>query len=218
SGAEKGTSKQTCPECGGAGQLRVAQGFFSIARTCARCQGEGTIITKPCHACGGSGRVKHTRKIHLKIPAGVDNGSRLKIAGEGEAGHNGGPRGNLYVQLYVRDHEHFTRHGDDVLYELEVSITQAALGAQVEVPTLEGKVKLKIPAGTQTGKTFRLRGKGFPNIHGYGRGDELVKIFVKIPTNLSGAERKLFEELARIRGENVTDSKTFFNKVKESFK
>jgi molecular chaperone DnaJ len=218
SGAEKGTNRQTCPDCGGAGQVRVSQGFFSIARTCSRCQGAGAIITKPCRACSGSGRVRHTRKINLKIPAGVDNGSRLKIAGEGEAGMNGGPRGNLYVQLYVKEHAYFSRQQDDVLYDLEVSISQAVLGAQIEVPTLEGKVKLKIPAGTQTGKVLRLRGKGFPNVQGYGRGDELVRVIVKTPTNLSGAERKLFEELARLRGETPSDGNAFFNKVKGTFK
>ena len=220
-GAEKGTNYQTCSECGGAGQVRVSQGFFSIARSCPRCRGEGRVIVKPCKACIGEGRVQRTRKIHLRIPAGIDNGSRLKVTGEGEAGRYAWrdliERGNLYVQMYVKKHKYFSRQNDDVLYEQKISFSQAALGAHVEVPTLEGAVKLKIPAGTQSGKTFRLRGRGFPNVHGYGRGDQLVAVIVVTPTNLSGAERKLFEEFAQLRDESV-DNKNFFDKVKDTFK
>lgn len=217
-GAAKGTSRTTCSDCGGAGQVRVSQGFFSVARTCPRCKGEGSMVTKPCAKCQGSGRVQQVRKIHIKIPAGVDTGARLKITGEGEAGYNGGPRGNLYVQIYVKTHAYFSRNNDDVIYTLTVSFAQVALGTHIQIPTLEDTVKLKIPAGTQTGKVFRLRGRGFPNVRGYGRGDQLVQVQVETPTNLSGAERKLFEELAKLRGEDISENKTLFDKVKDSLK
>jgi len=217
SGAEKGSGRQNCPDCGGAGQMRVSQGFFSIARTCSRCQGEGSIIKVPCKVCHGQGRVKRKRKINLKIPPGVDTGAHLKISGEGEAGMNGGPRGDLYVEIHVKPHKSFRREEDNIIFELEISFTQASLGNQFEVPTLDGKVKLKIPAGTQNGKIFRLRGQGFPNVHGYGRGDELVRVNVKTPTQLTAEEKKLLEELARLRGEDIPEGKSFFSKMKEKF-
>ncbi|MBU1863318.1 MAG: molecular chaperone DnaJ [Candidatus Omnitrophica bacterium] len=218
SGASPGSKKDTCPECGGSGQLRVSQGFFSIAKTCHGCQGQGTKISKPCSECNGSGRVQRERKINIKIPAGVDTGSRLKVNGEGEAGINGGPRGSLYVYIEIEPHPFFKREEDHIICEKEISFTQAALGAQVEVPTLDGQVKLKIPPGTPTGKLFRLAGKGMPNLHGYGRGDEYVRITVVVPTKLTEEEKKILRQLAQLRGEEIENTKSFLDKVKKNFK
>jgi molecular chaperone DnaJ len=220
SGAAPGSQKQTCSQCGGSGQVRMSQGFFSVAKTCTVCNGSGEKISKPCKACHGSGRVSRERKINVKIPAGVDTGSRLKISGEGEAGLNGGPRGSLYVYIEVKPHQFFKREEDHIICEQHIAFTQAVLGAQIEVPTLEGKVKLKIPAGTQPGKVFRLAGKGMPNLHGYGRGDEYVRIHISVPTTLSDEEKELLFQFAHLRGEDIYDkkSKSFLDKVKENFK
>src|SRR5271169_5733346 len=166
-----GSGSRTCPNCRGTGQVRTQQGFFSISTTCGSCRGEGSIITDPCAKCQGQGRIRKQETLSVRIPAGVDNGSRLKLRSEGEAGFAGGPAGDLYVVIHVKEHALFVRQENDVIIEVPISFPQAALSAEVEVPTLEGKVKLKIPAGTQSGKILRLKGKGIVDLHGYGRGD-----------------------------------------------
>jgi molecular chaperone DnaJ len=217
-GSRGGTAPRPCPSCRGSGQIRFQQGFFSIAKTCSQCGGEGTIISDPCATCGGSGRVRVTQTLSVKIPAGVDHGSRLKLRGEGEAGTSGAPSGDLYVMIAVSEHAFFSRQGKDILCEIPVSFTQLVLGAEIEVPTLEDKHKVKIPAGTQTGSVFRLKGKGIPDIQGYGRGDELVRVHVEVPRKLTGRQRELLEEYARNGGEDVSPlSKGFLDRVKEMF-
>jgi len=210
---------RTCPNCRGTGQVRTQQGFFSISTTCGQCRGEGTIIADPCPKCQGQGRLRKAQSISVRIPPGVDNGSRLKLRGEGEAGFSGGPPGDLYVVIHVREHALFARQDNDVVIEVPVSFPQAALGGEIEVPTLEGKVKLKIPAGTQSGKIFRLKGKGIVDLHGYGRGDQLVKIAVETPRRLSARQRELLEEFAKVSGEDINHpmAKGFVDKLKEMF-
>ncbi|HTY55487.1 MAG TPA: molecular chaperone DnaJ [Candidatus Binataceae bacterium] len=214
-----GSGSRTCPNCRGSGQVRTQQGFFSISTTCGSCRGEGSIISDPCPKCQGQGRVRKLQALSVKIPPGVDNGSRLKLRGEGEAGFASGPAGDLYVVVHVREHPIFTRQDNDVIIEAPVSFPQAALGVEIEVPTLDGKVKLKLPPGTQSGKVFRLKGKGFADLHGYGRGDELVRIVVETPRRLSARQRELLEEFAKVSGEDVTHplSKGFVDKIKEMF-
>jgi molecular chaperone DnaJ len=214
-GAKPGTAARTCPQCRGTGQVRFQQGFFSIAKTCGHCNGHGTIITSPCPTCGGAGALRRTHQLSVKIPAGVDSGSRLKLRGEGEAGANGGSPGDLYVVLHVREHPLFVRDGSDIVCDVPVSFAQAALGAEVEVPTLEGTTKVKVPAGVQSGQVLRLRGRGIPDLNGYGRGDEIVRIVVETPRRLSARQRELLEEFARLSGEEVHPlSKSFLEKVK----
>lgn len=220
-GAAPGHGKIKCPDCGGAGQISTSHGFgFFFSRTCGRCQGEGAIIEKPCQKCKGTGRVVVERKINVKIPAGIESGMRLRISGEGEAGLRGGQRGDLYVLVYVKPHEIFERHNSDILCEVPITIVQAALGTEINVPTLEGKVKMNVPAGTQSGKIFRLKGKGIPNLQGpSGRGDEHVRIIVETPTNLNAEQRRFLEEFAKASGEDVfPKSKSFMNKLKDLFK
>ncbi|RLG68684.1 MAG: molecular chaperone DnaJ, partial [Methanobacteriota archaeon] len=190
-GAEPGTKKTTCPECGGQGEVRMMRGFFSINKTCSRCQGEGSIIQKPCSKCRGEGRIQVNRQLSVKIPAGIESGSRLRIANEGETGVKGGRKGDLYLLVYVQKHRIFKRERDDIFCEIPISFSQAALGTEIEVPTLEGKIRMRIPPGTQSHKLFRLRGKGIPNIQGYGRGDEIVKIVVRTPVHLNSEQKKL---------------------------
>ncbi len=217
-GAKSGTAPRTCPSCRGSGQMRFQQGFFSIAKTCTQCGGEGSIIADPCETCGGAGRVRVTQNLNLKIPPGVDNGSRLKLRGEGEAGLAGGPSGDLYVVMSVAEHPLFARQGKDIVCELPVSFTQLALGAEIEVPTLEDNAKLKIPAGTQSGAIFRLKGKGIADLQGYGRGDELVRVHIDVPRRLSARQRELLEEYARNGGEEVSPvNKGFLDRVREMF-
>lgn len=210
---------RTCPNCRGTGQVRTQQGFFSIATTCGNCRGEGMIIADPCPKCQGQGRVRRPESISVRIPPGVDNGSRLKLRSEGEAGWSGGPSGDLYVVVHVKEHSLFVRQDNDVIIEVPVSFPQAALGTEIEVPTLEGKVKLKVPAGTQSGKVIRLKGKGFPDLHGYGRGDQLVRVAIETPRRLTARQRELLEEFASIDGEAVNHplSKGFVDKLKEMF-
>jgi molecular chaperone DnaJ len=210
---------RTCPNCRGTGQVRTQQGFFSIATTCGNCRGEGMIIADPCPKCQGQGRVRRQESLSVRIPPGVDNGSRLKLRGEGEAGWAGGLAGDLYVVVHVKEHPLFVRQENDVIIEVPVSFPQAALGTEIEVPTLDGKVKLKIQAGTQSGKVFRLKGKGFPDLHGYGRGDQLVRVVIETPRRLTPRQRELLEEFARIDGEAVNHplSKGFVDKLKEMF-
>ena len=214
-GAKPGTTPQTCPQCNGSGQMRFQQGFFSIAKTCGKCNGQGQIVTNPCPKCDGAGARRVTYTVNVKIPAGVDAGSRLKLRGEGEAGEHGGPSGDLYVLLDVEEHPIFTREGTDLVCEVPVSIAQAALGTELEVPTLDGSSKVKVPAGTQSGQMFRLRGRGVPDLNGYGTGDELVRIVVETPRKLTARQRDLLEEFAKLAGEDVHPmSKSFLDKVK----
>jgi molecular chaperone DnaJ len=210
---------RTCPNCRGTGQVRTQQGFFSISTTCGQCRGEGTIIADPCPKCQGQGRVRKPVSLSVKIPPGVDNGSRLKLRNEGEAGFGGGPNGDLYVVVHVKEHSLFVRQDNDVVIEVPVSFPQGALGAEIDVPTLEGKIKLKVPAGTQSGKVLRLKGKGFTDLHGYGRGDQLVRIVVETPRRLTARQRELLEEFAKLSGEDVNHpmAKGFVDKLKEMF-
>ena len=219
SGAKPGSKTQACQACGGRGQISSSNGFFSITRTCDRCGGEGTIIKTPCPSCAGRGRVKVRRNITVKIPPGVDTGSRLRVHGEGEAGEKGGKTGDLYVAIYVKPHEIFERHGADLYCEVPVSFVTAALGGEIEVPTLEGKVTMKLPAGTQSDKIFRLRGKGVANLHTYGKGDELVKVQVEVPTDLNADQKRLLKEFAKASGEGTGPlSKSFMEKMRRLFK
>ena len=199
SGAEPGSQPTICSDCGGHGEVRISQGFFTMRRTCPKCRGEGKQISKPCKNCHGNGRVRKNRKLNIKIPAGIEDGSQLKITGEGEAGERGGSRGSLYVHVTVKRHSIFERVGTDLLIEAKIGIHQATLGCQIEVPTLDGKVLLKIPSGTQPGKVFRIKGKGLPDLRGHGTGDELVRINVDIPEHLNSHEKKLIEEFAKSR-------------------
>ncbi|MCK5218491.1 molecular chaperone DnaJ [bacterium] len=218
-GAKSGTRAKTCSACHGAGQVRMSQGFFSVMRTCPTCGGAGEIVESPCSACGGEGRKRTLRKITVKIPPGVDTESRLKISGEGEAGLHGGPRGDLYVIIRVEPHPIFTREDDFLLCEIIISFTTAALGGEIEVPTLNGKVTMKIPMGTQTGKVFRLRGKGFPNLRGLGTGDQMVTVGIETPESLSEKQKQLLQEFARVTGEeSYPGIKKFRNKIRAWFK
>ncbi|MFC3908532.1 molecular chaperone DnaJ [Legionella dresdenensis] len=195
SGAKKGSKPSECETCGGIGQVRIQQGFFSIQQTCPSCHGEGRIITDPCPSCHGQGRVRESKKLTVKIPAGVDNGDRVRLGGEGEAGSHGGPTGDLYVQINVMQHSIFERQDSDLHCEVPISFATAALGGSVEVPTLEGRVTLKIPAETQTGKVLRLRGKGVKSVRGHGPGDLLCHIVVETPVNLSREQKELLTKL-----------------------
>jgi len=203
-GCQPDKQPSRCPDCNGNGQVRQVRqsifGRFTNITTCRRCQGEGRIITEPCPRCRGSGKEKQERSILVKIPAGVEDGSRIRLSGEGDVGVRGGPSGNLYLALSVKQHELFTRDGDNILYELPMNVARAALGAEVEVPTLDGNVKLKVPAGSQAGQLFRLKKKGIPHLYGSGRGDQFVRLLVVTPDSLTKRERQLFEELARTLG------------------
>lgn len=195
SGAKKGTSPSTCPTCGGVGQVRMQQGFFSLQQTCPRCHGSGNIINDPCGKCHGQGRIQKHKTLSVKIPAGVDSGDRIRLSGEGEAGEHGGPPGDLYVQIGVRPHPIFERDGTDLYCEVPINMVTAALGGELEVPTLDGRVKLKIPAETQSGKQFRLRGKGVRSVRGAQVGDLMCKVQVETPVNLTKHQKELLEEL-----------------------
>jgi len=220
SGAAPGTSPTTCPDCQGAGQIRVSQGFFSLQQTCPRCRGQGRIVTDPCRSCGGAGRKERSKTLSVKIPAGVDTGDRIRLSGEGEAGMNGGPPGDLYVQIDVREHPIFVRDGRNLYCEVPISMVDAALGGELEVPTLDGRVKLKIPAETQTGKMFRLRGKGVTQVRGGGIGDLLCKVVVETPVKLTDRQKELLQELKASLDENAKHSpreKSWFDGVKNFF-
>ncbi|KAF0220905.1 MAG: molecular chaperone [Geobacteraceae bacterium] len=214
SGAKPGTEPKTCPTCRGAGQVRFQQGFFSVSKTCNHCNGEGRVVDNPCQTCRGTGSVRDTKALSVKIPPGVETGNRLKLAGEGGQGLKGGPNGDLYVFISVREHSIFKREDNDVICEIPISFVQAALGCELDVPTLDGKVSMKIPEGSQSGRIFRLRGKGIPALQGYGRGDQLVVIRVETPTSLNKRQKELLEEFARISGEEAHPMrKNFFEKV-----
>ena len=218
SGAEPGSRKVTCSTCRGAGQIRRCGGIITFTQTCPTCGGAGTRIEKPCTACHGEGRTPKTTKLNVRIPAGVDTGSRLRSSGNGEAGLAGGHAGDLYIVLTVKEHELFERHGDDLYCEIPIKFTLATLGGSIEVPTLFGKASLKIPAGTQSGTTFRLRDKGMPSLRGGRQGDQLVRVHVEVPTSLTSAQRKLLEEFAKISGDaDEPTSKSFFEKAKKFF-
>ncbi|HEY5915222.1 MAG TPA: molecular chaperone DnaJ [Verrucomicrobiae bacterium] len=218
SGAEAGSRARTCPTCGGRGQVLSSRGIFSIAQTCPQCQGAGRILDRPCRVCRGQGRRERLSKIKLRIPAGVDTASRLRSAGNGEAGWRGGPPGDLYVVLHVKPHEIFQRDGDDLLCEVPVSFVQAALGAAIDVPTLDGSNSIRIPAGTQPGTMFKLKGKGIRNIQGYGFGDLHIRITVEVPTHLSGAQKAKLEEFAQLcSGRENPISQGFLEKAKKLF-
>lgn len=218
SGAEPGSRKVTCSTCRGAGQIRRSGGIITFTQTCPTCGGAGTRIEKPCSACHGEGRTPKTTKLNVRIPAGVDTGSRLRSSGNGEAGLAGGHAGDLYIVLTVKEHELFERHGDDLYCEIPIKFTLATLGGSIEVPTLFGKASLKIPVGTQSGTTFRLRDKGMPSLRGGRQGDQLVRVHVEVPTSLTSAQRKLLEEFAKISGDaDEPTSKSFFEKAKKFF-
>ena len=216
-GAAGGSKPATCPDCHGRGQVVQSNGFLSIARTCGRCRGEGTVIKNPCSHCRGTGHVSVERRITVKVPPGVDTGNRLRIGGEGEAGHRGGPRGDLYVFIQVEPHAVFQRHERDLLVEMPVGLVQAALGTEVEVPTLNGRATMKVPPGTQSGQVFRLRGKGMPDVRGGSAGDLHVRVMAETPTHLSTEQKRLLQEFARASGEGTyPQSSSFFQKVKRA--
>ena len=220
SGAEPGTSPARCPTCGGRGEVRQTRQTFLGAMvqvtTCPTCNGTGEVINNPCHTCHGRGLEHKTIKKVVSIPAGVDNGIQIRLSGEGHAGVNGGPNGNLYLEIKVKTHEFFRRKDDDILLDLNINIAQAVLGAEVNVPTIDGTAKLRIPPGTQAGKVFRMKGKGVPNVRGGGRGDQLVIVNVDVPTKLTSQQRELFEQLAKTLGTEVRpQEKSFLDLLKE---
>ena len=218
SGAATGSRARPCETCGGIGEIRVSQGFFSIAKTCHTCHGSGSVIENPCSKCHGTGQKELERTLAVKVPAGIGEGTRLRFVGEGEAGRHGGPRGDLYVVIGIRPHPLFERDDEHVYCELPISFPQAALGCQLDVPTLDGKVSMKVPAGTQPGAIFRLRGKGIPHLRGNGRGDQLVKVALEVPTKLDTKQQELLVEFSDSMGEEVHPAhKGFFDKVKELF-
>ena len=217
-GAEPGSKVRGCTTCGGRGQVISSRGIFSVAQPCPHCRGAGRVIEKPCHTCRGAGRLDQPSKIKLRIPAGVDTGSRLRSSGNGEAGSRGGPSGDLYVVLHVKPHGLFQREGDDLLCEIPVDFVQAALGAEIEVPVLGGKTEIKIPAGTQPGTMFRLKGKGIRNVQGHGQGDLHVRINVEVPTQLTGAQKAKLQEFAELcNGKESPMRESFFEKAKSLF-
>ncbi|MBA3351532.1 MAG: molecular chaperone DnaJ [Blastocatellia bacterium] len=215
-GAEKGTRAESCVSCSGSGQTRYQQGFFSVMRTCPNCQGKGQIIRTPCKECRGAGRIEKEKTLELKIPAGVETGSRLRVTGEGEAGVNGGPAGDLFVVLHVKEHDTFERQGANLYSAVPVSFAQAALGADVKVKTLDGEEDLNIPAGTQTGTVFRLKSQGMPALGGRGKGDLFVAVTLITPKSLTKEQRKLLEQLAQVEDTEFTDE-SFIEKVRNIF-
>jgi molecular chaperone DnaJ len=221
SGAAKGSTPATCDTCGGAGQVRISQGFFQLQQTCPRCRGSGTVVRNPCDTCLGQGRVRRSRKLSVKVPAGVDTGDRVRLTGEGEAGRNGGPSGDLYVEIHVREHPIFERDGEHLSCEVPVSFATAALGGSVSVPTLEGDVQLKVPAETQSGRVFRLRDKGVKPVRGGARGDLFCRMVVETPVHLTAQQRELIgqleESLKAHAGRHAPREKGFLEGVKRFF-
>ncbi|KAF0182413.1 MAG: molecular chaperone DnaJ [Nitrospirae bacterium] len=217
SGSEPGKQAETCPNCKGSGNVRFQQGFFSVSKTCGKCHGAGKIITSPCSKCRGEGKVRVQRDISVKIPAGVDVGSRLRLSGEGDFGSSGGPPGDLYIVLDVEEHRVFKRHGLDVWCEAPISFPTAVFGAEIEVPTLNGTAKIKIPASTGSGKEFHIKGRGIPKLGTNHRGDQIVSVFIDVPKKLSDRQKELLQEFARLGGESVEESKGFKGKLKDLF-
>jgi molecular chaperone DnaJ len=217
-GARQGTSPESCRQCNGSGQFRVQQGFFTISRPCPVCSGQGKVIRDPCPKCGGAGHSTKETKISVKVPAGINEGQTLKYRGEGEPGPGGTPAGDLYIEVAVKPHELFRRQDTEIVCEVPITFAQAALGAEIQVPTLNGAVSMKVPSGTQSGATFRLRGQGIVDMHSGRRGDQHVRAFVVVPKNVSGRERQLLEELSQIEKKpSLTESRSFLDKVKEFF-
>ena len=221
-GAKKGTSPETCPVCRGSGQVQSTQrtpfGVFSSSSPCQNCKGTGKIIKEPCPSCKGEGRVRKTRTIRVKIPAGIDDGQTISLRGEGNGGTQGGPAGDLYVTVYVKEHKMFKRDGQDIILEMPISFAQAALGATLTVPTVDGKVQYDLPEGTQTGTVFRLRGSGVPSINGRGRGDQYVKVNVEIPRNLNHEQKELLRKFDEVTGDSCYSERGgFFKKMKDLF-
>ncbi|HKP02032.1 MAG TPA: molecular chaperone DnaJ [Chthoniobacterales bacterium] len=218
-GAEPGSRTINCPACGGRGQVISSRGFFQVSQTCPRCRGVGQIIEKPCRSCAGEGRAENTSRIKLKIPAGIADGSRLRSSGNGEAGIRGGSAGDLYVVIHIKEHAIFQREEDNLYCEVPISFTLAALGGEIAVPTLEGKANLKVPAGTQSGQIFKLRGKGVMNVNQRDRGDLMARLLVEVPTRLNHDQRQKLEEFASLCGEENTPlHKSFFDRAKEFFR
>jgi molecular chaperone DnaJ len=218
-GAEPGSRTITCPVCGGRGQVISSRGFFQVSQTCPRCHGIGQVIEKPCHKCDGEGRVEKPTRIKLKIPAGISEGSRLRSVRNGEAGVRGGPHGDLYVVIHLKEHEIFRREEDNLHCDIPIPFTLAALGGEVAVPTLEGRAQLKVPAGTQSGQVFRLRGKGIVHVSGRERGDLLARVVVEVPTRLNSEQRHKLEEFADLCGdENTPMRRSFFERAKNFFR
>lgn len=223
SGAKKGTKPTSCPTCHGSGQVQMRQGFFAVQQTCPTCSGQGKIISDPCTKCRGQGRVEKTKTLQVKIPAGVDTGDRIRLTGEGEAGEMGAPAGDLYVQVHVKEHDIFVRDGNNLYCEVPVSFTLAALGGELEVPTLDGKVKLRIPEETQTGRMFRLRGKGVQSVRSGSVGDLMCKVIIETPVNLNASQKELLQQLDSSMGTGSDAAKYrpkesgFFDGVKKFF-
>ncbi len=219
SGSEQGSRTIRCPTCDGRGQVISSRGFFHVSQTCPRCRGAGEIIEKPCPKCHGEGRVEKPSRVKLKIPAGIREGARLRSSHNGEAGVRGAPPGDLYVVIHIKEHKIFQREGDNLYCEVPIPFTTAALGSEVPVPTLEGKAHLKLPAGTQSGQVFRLRGKGIINVNGRDRGDLLARLIVEVPSHLNAEQRRKLEEFAALCGEENTPlRKSFFERAKEFFR
>jgi molecular chaperone DnaJ len=221
SGAKKGTTPATCTTCGGVGQVRMQQGFFSVQQTCPNCHGQGKTVTDPCPDCNGQGRLQEHKTLSVKIPAGVDNGDRIRLAGEGEAGVNGGPTGDLYVQVQVKPHSIFNRDDNDLLCEMPISIVTATIGGELEVPTLKGRLKLKIPAETQSGGLFRMKGKGVKSVRGGATGDLLCRVKVETPVKLSGKQKDLLREfeksIQKDGKQHSPQSASWMDRVKQFF-
>lgn len=217
SGARPGTSKTTCKTCGGSGQVARSAGFFQMASPCPACRGAGEVIESPCQDCSGSGTVQTRKEIEIRVPAGVEEGVQLRVTGEGDAGPEGAPRGDLFCVIREKDHKAFQRSGPDVLTEVPFSFAQLALGDKVEIPTLRGKVEMTVPSGTQSGKVFRLRGQGLPRLEGRQRGDQLVRVFCDIPTKLTDRQEEILREFQEIDGEQ-TGKRSFFDRVTDYFK
>ena len=218
SGAKKGSGPTTCDTCQGHGEIRRQQGFFTIAQPCPRCHGSGQMIKDPCETCSGRGRNKKREKLSVKVPAGIDEGQRLKLSGQGDAGSNGGPAGDLFVMIHLQEHEFFKREEYDVLCEVPISFSQAALGSEIEVPTLGGRVSMKVPEGTQSGQKMKLRNKGITKLGGYGFGDQIITIHVETPTKLSKEQKEIFKQMQELEQNSSNPmTKGFFDRVKELF-
>ncbi len=218
-GARKGTSPVSCPYCRGKGEVHQKQGFFTLRTACPKCHGKGKIIETPCHRCNGNGLYPKKSKIKVQVPAGIEDGTRLRIAGQGEPGENGAPSGDLYCDIHIRPHPIFARHDSEVICEFPITFTQAALGSEIDVPTISGRfVKVKVPRGIQNGDILPVKGEGFPHVRGYGRGDLLVHIIIEIPAKLTSKQEQLLREFAELEHKNVLPKqKSFFRKVKDLF-